>query len=301
MSEKDILLIKDLASFEKLVNQDHRHYDINMMVMPGTLEDKHKDVDPAKGIRALRRKFNLIYILTEGEHDVLLGADYKWLKPNDLVIVPENMVYASKYIKNCKGYCIHFRTEFILSLLKGSIEEDFTFFNFEAEHIINLSQSDLEIVKNAFKDILHEYNRFSYEKDYLLRNFIHILLLRIREIYRPYITKLTENSSRGYLLATHFKHLVEKQFITNRSIQNYADQLHISPKYLTEIVKATYGKNPRTFINDMLLLETKVLMLSTDKSLSEIAFALHFEDPSHFNHFIKQQTGVSPATLRKKL
>ena len=60
------------------------------MVMPGTLEDKHKDIDPVKGIRALRRQFNLIYLLTEGEHDVMLGADYRWLKPNDLVIVPEN-------------------------------------------------------------------------------------------------------------------------------------------------------------------------------------------------------------------
>ena len=95
MSKKEILVIKNLAAFEKLVNRDDRLYDLNMMVMPGTLEDKHKDIDPEKGIRALRRQFNLIYLLTEGEHDVLLGADYQWLKPNDLVIVPENMAYAA--------------------------------------------------------------------------------------------------------------------------------------------------------------------------------------------------------------
>lgn len=53
MEKKDVLLIKDLASFEKLVNRDQQAYDINMMLLPGTLEDKHKDVDATKGIRAL--------------------------------------------------------------------------------------------------------------------------------------------------------------------------------------------------------------------------------------------------------
>ena len=108
MSSKDILVIENLADFEKKINRDTRPYDINLMVMPGTLEDKHKDVDPQKGIQALRRKFNLIYIFVGGVHDVYLGADYRWLKPNDLVIVPENMVYASKNVNNCTGYCMHF-------------------------------------------------------------------------------------------------------------------------------------------------------------------------------------------------
>ena len=50
----------------KKINRDNWPYDINMMVMPGTLEDKHKDVDPEKGIPALRRQFKLIYILLGG-------------------------------------------------------------------------------------------------------------------------------------------------------------------------------------------------------------------------------------------
>jgi len=74
MSKKEILIIDNLAAFEKLVNKDSRAYDINMMVMPGTLQDKHKDVDPEKGIQALRRQFNLIYLLIDGVHDVHLGV-----------------------------------------------------------------------------------------------------------------------------------------------------------------------------------------------------------------------------------
>src|SRR4051812_6770973 len=104
--KKEVLIIKNLAAFEKLINRDNRPYDINMMVMPGTLQDKHKDVDPEKGIPALRRQFHLVYLLLGGEHDVHLGAEYRWLKPNDLVIVPESFLYASSHVSKCIGYCI---------------------------------------------------------------------------------------------------------------------------------------------------------------------------------------------------
>lgn len=301
VSKKDILIIKNLADFEKKINRDNRPYDINMMVMPGTLEDKHKDVDPEIGIQALRRQFNLIYILLGGVHDVHLGADYRWLKPNDLVIVPENFLYASSNVSNCAGYCMHFKTEFVQPLLKGSLAEEFSYFDLQAEHIINVTQKESELIQQSFRDIITEYERFSPEKDYLLRNYIHILLLRIREIYRPHAKQLNETATRSMKITNQFKHLVEKNFIDMREVQHYAEQLHITPKYLSEAVKVTTGKSPRDIIHDMLLLEAKVLLGSTDKTVTEIAHQLHFEDQSHFNHFIKSHTALTPLQLRKKL
>jgi len=301
MPKKDILIIENLADFEKKINRDQRSYDINMMVMPGTLEDKHKDVDPEKGIQALRRQFNLVYIILGGVHDVHLGADYRWLQPNDLVIVPENFLYASTHVRNCVGYCMHFKTEFVQPLLKGSLSEEFPYFDLEAEHVVNVTDEESELIQQSFRDIIAEYERFSPEKDYLLRNYIHILLLRIREIYRPHVKKMGENATRTMKIANQFKHLVEKNFITTREVQQYAEQLCITPKYLSEVVKLTTGKSPRDIINDMLLLEAKVLLGSTDKTVTEIAHQLRFEDQSHFHRFIKQHTGYTPIQLRQKL
>jgi AraC family transcriptional regulator, transcriptional activator of pobA len=301
MSAKDIMIIETLADFEKKINRDNRPYDINMMVMPGTLQDKHKDVDPEKGIRALRRQFNLIYILLGGVHDVHLGVDYRWLKPNDLVIVPENFLYASSNVRNCVGYCMHFKTEFVQPLLKGPLAEDFPYFDLEAEHIINVTNEESELIQQSFRDIIAEYERFSHEKDYVLRNYIHILLLRIREIYRPHAKKINESATRSMRIANEFKHMVEKNFIHQREVQVYAEQLHITPKHLADTVKNITGKSPRELINDMLLLEAKVLLGSTSKTVTEIAHELNFEDQSHFSHFIKQHTGHSPLQLRKKL
>jgi AraC family transcriptional regulator, transcriptional activator of pobA len=296
--KKEILNIETLEMFERVINREEKPYDIDMPVMPGTLEDKHKKCET---IPALRRRFNLIYLLLGGEHDVKLGADHLQLTPNDLVIVPENMLYASDHIQNCTGYCIHFKSEFLQPQLSRPLTEEFPFFNFDVPHIINLNQSESEIIQTSFRNIIEEYYRSSPEKKHLLCSHILILLLRVREIYRTHVKELKKNLNRREQLANQFKMLVEKYFLEIRIVNNYAELLHISPKHLTTVVSETFGRSPLQIIHDIILLEAKVQLGSTDKSVSEIAYHLKFEDPPHFTHFIKNRTGLSPLKLRHKL
>lgn len=294
----EILNIETLEMFERLINLDTKPYALDMLVMPGTLEDKHKNCET---IPALRRQFNLIYLLLQGEHDVKLGADHLQLNPNDLVIVPENTLYASDHIKDCKGYCIHFKTEFLKPQLTKPITEEFPYFHFDAPHILNLTKDESEIIQGAFKNIIEEYERTSPEKEFLLCNLILILLLRVREIYRTHVKVLKKNSNRREQIANSFKLLVEKHFIEKRTVNDYAEMLHISPKHLSEVASEIFGRSPLQIIHDILLLEAKVQLKVTDKSVSEIAYLLKFDDQPHFTNFIKKRTGVSPQELRKKL
>jgi AraC-like DNA-binding protein len=204
-------------------------------------------------------------------------------------------------LKNCKGYCIHFKTEFIQPLLNKSIAEEFPFFHFDTKHIINIKPDESKLIQQSFVDILTEYKRFSPEKDYLLRNYILILLLRVREIYTSHGKQLNKTLSRGAQLANRFKYLVEKHFVESRSVQDYANKLHINPNHLSDIVKNAFGRSPLEMIHDMLFLEAKVLLGSTDKTITEIAHALQFGDHAHFSHFIKKRTGFTPLEFRKKL
>lgn len=293
-----ILTIESLEKFERVINRDFRPYDINMLVMPGTLEDKHKNCE---SIPALRRQFNLIYLLLGGEHDVKLGAEHTQLRDNDLVIVPENMVYASDHIRDCTGFCIHFKTEFLQALLSQPLTEEFPYFQLDAPHIVNLSTDESLIIRQSFKNIIAEYERFSPEKEYILRNLILILLLRVREIYSTHSKNSRQNTTRPEQLATRFKQLVEKHFRTDRAVSDYAARLNVTPGHLSDLVKKTTGRSPREVIQDMLFLESRVLLAATDKTLSEIAGELNFQDLAHFSHFIKKRTGLSPQVFRKKL
>lgn len=296
--KKEILNIGTLEMFERLINRDSKPYDLDMMVMPGTLEDKHKNCET---IPALRRQFNLVYILLGGEHDVKLGADHLQLNPNDLVIVPENMLYASDHIRNCKGYCIHFKSEFLKPQLSKPINEEFPFLDFDAPHIVNLDDSESKVIQFSFRNILEEYDGSSPEKNFLLCNHLLILLYRVREIYRTHVKDMKKNLTRGEQIAFRFKLLVEKHFLEIRTVNEFAEMLHISPKHLSDVVSETFGRSPLQIIHDLLLLEAKVQLRSTDRSISEIAYHLKFEDQPHFTHFIKNRTGLSPLALRRKL
>lgn len=302
MKKQNILFFDNLVEFERQINREFKPYDINLMVMPGTLEDKHKNVDPQKGIPPLRRQFNLIFLVLDGVHDFYLGSHYyPELRPNDLVIVPENMVSAASKVINCKGYCIHFKTEFLQPLVTGNISEQFPFFDLEAEHLIHLKPEESESVQQTFRDILREFEKFSYEKDYLLKNYINILLLRIRDHYKAYVKAMDLCSPRSVKLANQFKHLVEKKFVEQRSVQYYANALNITPKHLTDTVKSVTGKTPSELIQGRILLEIKVLLRSSDMTISQIGCELNFSDPSHITRFIKQKTGCTPLELRNKL
>lgn len=302
MKKQPILSFDNLVDFERKVNREFKPYDINLMVMPGTLEDKHKNVDPGKGIPALRRQFNLIFLVLGGKHDFYVGTHYyPELKPNDLVVVPENMVSAASKVIDCKGYCIHFKTEFLQPLVSGNISEQFPFFDLEAEHVIHLTDEESESVQHTFVDILREFERFSYEKDYLLRNYINILLLRIREHYNTQVKKTDLHTSQSLKLTNRFKHLVEKRFTEERSVQFYAKALHITPKHLSDAVKSATGQTASELIQHRLLLEIKVLLRSSPMTISQIAQQLNFSDQSHITRFIKLQTGFTPVELRQKL
>ena len=223
------------------------------------------------------------------------------LNPNDLVIVPENMMYASDHIKNCKGYCIHFKSEILKPQLSKPLSDEFPFFHFDAPHIINLNEEESEIIQSTFINIIEEHKRTSPEKDFLLCNLILILLYRIREIYRVHVKELKKNTGRRLQIANSFKLLAENKFLATRTVNDYAEMLNISPKYLSDVVNETFGRSPLQMIHDLLLLEAKVQLRSTDKSISEIAYFLKFDDQSHFTHFIKKRTGLSPTVYRRQM
>lgn len=300
MPRNEILTFDTIAAFERKINHDTRPYDPDLMLLPGRLEERHQNVDPKLGIPALRRKFNLIYLLLDGLHDVKLDDRHRWLKPHDLVIVPENALYASSNITGCKGYCLEFKSEFLAPILQGTLVEQFPFFDAEAEHVISLFPRESKLVQKAFRDILDIDASQLREKTQLLRDYVHILLLLTRDCYKArYTVYIKDKANRAVQITSAFRRLVEKNFQEMHEVRQYASMLNITPKHLADVVKSTTGKPPHEIINNRLLQEAKALLSGTDMSVAEIAYQLHYDDQSHFSHFIKRKTGQTPLEIRR--
>lgn len=81
----------------------------------------------------------------------------------------------------------------------------------------------------------------------------------------------------------------------------YASLLHVTPKHLSEVVKAQTGRTAGEWIDQSVILEAKVLLQQKELSISQVADALHFSDQSVFGKFFKVNTGVSPLAYRQSL
>jgi AraC family transcriptional regulator, transcriptional activator of pobA len=295
-----ILTFDTIAAFEKKINHDTRPYDPGLMLLPGRLEERHQKVDPKLGIPALRRKFHLIYLLLDGLHDIKLDGRHRWLMPHDLIIVPENMLYSSTNITGCKGYCLEFKSDFLTPILSGSLTEQFPYLDVETEHVFSLTALESKLVQKAFNDIIDVDASHLREKMQLLRDYVHILLLLIRDCYKArYSVYIKEKATRAVQITGEFKRLVEKSFQEIHEVRQYAGMLNITPKHLADVVKGTTGKPPHEIIHNRLLQEAKALLNGTDLSVAEIAYQLSFEDQSHFSHFIKRKTGQTPLEIRR--
>ncbi|WP_310589579.1 helix-turn-helix domain-containing protein [Flectobacillus longus] len=90
------------------------------------------------------------------------------------------------------------------------------------------------------------------------------------------------------------KKLYQKQKITD-----YAELLSISPNYLNKSVKKTLGKSAHDLLNEMLLLEAKVVLKQTNLNVTEIAYKVGKNEVSDFVCFFKKQKGIRPSEYRQ--
>jgi AraC-like DNA-binding protein len=88
--------------------------------------------------------------------------------------------------------------------------------------------------------------------------------------------------------------------ISNLKVNEVASALNVSPQNLNVILKKVSGKSASELITEQVLLESKRYLIHTDKTVSEIAFALSFTDPSHFVKHFKKSTGETPQAFRTR-
>jgi AraC-like DNA-binding protein len=94
--------------------------------------------------------------------------------------------------------------------------------------------------------------------------------------------------------------LVEVHFRNKHRVSDYATLLNKAPKTLANLFLLHRQPTPLQIIHNRITLEAKRLLLFTDKSTKEIAFALGFDEIPHFSRFFKKQTNLSPLEFREQ-
>ena len=92
-----------------------------------------------------------------------------------------------------------------------------------------------------------------------------------------------------------------QNFREHREVSWYAEQMCITPKYLTTTVKLVSGKGANEWIWTYVIEEAKLQLRTTHKPIQQISAELHFTSQSFFGKYFKQYTDMSPQAYRKSL
>ena len=179
---------------------------------------------------------------------------------------------------------------------------DPSFFHILHEHaIIRLPDRIIEGVRNWFQMASYTYrDRGNIFRNTIIRNRLQNVLLEAfdkTQRFAPDVHSQT-GTTRQADLFQRFVALVHEHCTEQREVAFYADRLCISTRYLSTIIRSVAHSTAKAFIDRSVVLEIKMLLGSTELSVQEIAYRLHFPDQSYLGRFFKKHTGVSPTEFR---
>jgi YesN/AraC family two-component response regulator len=199
---------------------------------------------------------------------------------------------------------LYFHPDLIRKTTLGEKIDSFNFFNYEVNEALHLSDQEqnvltqiVELIKNEIKERIDNHSQ-----QVLVSNIELLLNYSVRFYERQFNTRSASNfdivSKVEVLLKDYYKNneLIDKGQPT---IQYLANQCHLSPSYLSDLLAKETGRSAKDHINDFLVEKAKNLLLNSTDSISGIAYTLGFNYPHYFGRLFKQKTGETPQEYRQ--
>ena len=168
--------------------------------------------------------------------------------------------------------------------------------------IMHLTEDDVKLLDDYFQ-LLCRRMRDSSPVLYsnIVRSLVSTMMLEILSMMRrqePENTVTTDVHRQR--LANEFMRLVEQSDGRIRKVDDFANQLNITPKYLSTLLKETMNRRPSEMIHFYTLKAIEHRLRYTDMTMQEIANDLNFANPSFFGKYFKEHAGMTPLDFRKK-
>jgi AraC-like DNA-binding protein len=200
--------------------------------------------------------------------------------------------------------CI-FNKQFIESQILPDVQYASPLFNPTLYPVVKLTEEERDRLHVYFNEMQRlQESDYPFKWD-MIRNILQLV------IHEGVILQQNQLSQTGVVrdrLVNAFYSLLNQQFPVDspeNSLKlltpaHFADQLHVHVNHLNSVVKKYSGKSTRTIIHERIVTEAKALLRNTNWNIAEIAYALGFEYPSHFNKYFKQFASVAPMEFRQQ-
>ena len=202
-----------------------------------------------------------------------------------------------------EGWMILIHPDFLWNTALAKIIKQYEFFNYSVHEALYLSDKEETMLTTIAQNIEQEYhaNIDRFSQSVIIAQLELLLTYSERFYQRQFITRKISSHEILTKLEDLLTHYFASDALAQKglpSVTYIAENLNISPGYLSSLLKSLTGQNTQQHLHNKLIELAKEKLSTTNLSVSEIAYELGFEHLQSFSKLFKTKTTLSPMEFR---
>lgn len=248
---------------------------------------------------ALKRHLNTKFKYGQQTYDFDQGIMF-FISPGQVFGVEGNMDEGLQM----SGWMLFIHPDFLWNTHLGKAIKQYEYFDYSVNEALHLSGKEENMIISILKFIEQEYhsNIDKFSDNVIIAQIELLLNYSERFYHRQFLTRKKIN----HQLLNRLEDLLSDYFGTEAvqkngvpTVQYIAENLKVSPNYLSGLLKVLTGKSTQQHLQDKLIEKAKEKLSITNLTVSEIAYELGFEYPQTFSSLFKKKTNFSPSEFRQ--
>ncbi|MBB2950601.1 MULTISPECIES: helix-turn-helix domain-containing protein [Sphingobacterium] len=293
----EVLRIDTVSQHDAFYHKENLHPLVSIMDFDGRVPEIYAS--------KMNFGFYAVYLKEVMCGDIKYGKNTYDYQDKTLVFVAPGQIINVDINKDYKpqGYALLFHPDLIRGTSLGRHIADYTFFTYQSNEALHLSERERKIVLDCFDKISYELERGvdKHSKMLIVDNIELFLNYCIRFFDRQFISRNEVNTD----LLAQFEKLLHDYYQSDKphtiglpSVTWCAEQLNLSTNYFGDLIKKETGKTALEYIQSKITDLAKQRILDNQKNINEIAYELGFKYPAHFTRAFKKNTGYTPNEYR---
>lgn len=222
-----------------------------------------------------------------------------------LFVKPRQIVELQNLEFEEDGFTIFIHEDFLNGHALHADIQRYAYFDYETHEALHLSAKEEQVIWELYRSIETEYhnNEDEYSRSIILGHVDSILKYAQRFYKRQFINRTglfgtTVSKFNDFLSA-----YVRGGFLQEKGLPTVtlaAAELHLSTRYLSDLLKQETGKTAIELIHIFLISEAKNLLLGSDNNIAETAYTLGFDNLPYFSRLFKREVGMTPVQFKKQ-